>query len=211
MAEMERFESRFEAALGQLADEVPTAVDAAEVARSVAADGARRGWLSSLLGGGPGLHGLAPVLRFALAPALLLLLVYGLITLAQRIDATPSGVSITGRMTCEGSSWTTLAGPVLLECATDLPDPQLAGRVRIALEEGAPVGGFSARGGTMEIDALGASWSGALEVTVAPNRMAIGDAALTGHGSAGGQVLLVHAISTDGLSWGLLGWIETAR
>jgi hypothetical protein len=98
MTEMERFESRFEAALGRLADEVPTVVDASEVARSIAAREARRGWLRGPLAGTRPYVRLAGVGRLAFAAVLLLLLSFGFFALAQRIDPTPAGEPLTGRL-----------------------------------------------------------------------------------------------------------------
>jgi hypothetical protein len=100
---------------------------------------------------------------------------------------------------------------VTLECVVDLPDAGLAGPVSITIDEGAPMGGLDVRLGTMELDESRARWTGGLEVTVAPNGMAMGDAVLVGENDADGLVLRAHIVSADGLRWGLLGWMEAAR
>ncbi len=203
MAEMDRFERRFETALGRLADEVPTVVDAAAVARTIAAGEARRrGWLGRLVG--PDVRGLSPVLLFALAPVALLLLVFGVVVLAERIAPLPQEGAFAGRATCDGAPWTSTTEAVALECVMDLADPRLAGSLRLTAGPAVDVPGYAVRTGSLDLRGSGATWTGALLLEVGKNGLAIGSARLAGAGAAEGVILDVELISTDGVDWGVL-------
>jgi hypothetical protein len=202
MAEPDRFEARLAASLARLADEVPTDVDPARVAATIAS-GERRGWMPWW----PGLRSLrlAPALQLAIVLAALLALALGLLVLAPRLVQSPFEAQLRGRIVCEGAPWTTSdVGRLQLDCRSELADPRLAGTVRISLDELPQAGTGVIRPGAMELRAGGASWTGGLQVTAAPNGLAIGDAVLVGDGTADGVVLHLHLLSTDGLAWGVL-------
>jgi hypothetical protein len=204
MAELDRFEARLAASLERLADEVPTRVDAAELTATIAAAEARRGWPWSRARA----RGGTPALRVALVLAAVLALVFGMLALAPRLVRTPFAPMSHGSMTCAGAPSITGAGPVTLECVAELPDSRLAGDALITLGTASPRGGIAMRPGTMEVDAAGATWRGAIGFTTAANGVSVGDAVLTGSGAAAGIVLRLHLLSADGIEWGLLGWVE---
>lgn len=210
MAEMDRFERRFERALGRLADEVPTAVDAAETARAVVAAGGRRGrWSVPFVGSLPRAAGLAPVLRFALLPAAVLLLTFGIFGIAQRIALPPYAGMAVGTMTCPGEPWTLSASAaIVLDCTAELDDPRLSGTVH--LEMGAPrvANGLAARTGTMVLRTSAGPWAGNASLVTGPNGLTVADAALVGDGDAAGSRMRLHLISPDGLRWGFQAWVE---
>jgi hypothetical protein len=205
MVEMERFESRLAAGLGRLADEVPTAVDAAAVARSVAATAAKRSGLLARLTAGPATGGLSPIVRFGLAPVALLVLVFGLVTLSERIAPAPLEGASTGRAACQGSPWTTApTAAVALECAIELADPRLAGSMRLVAGPATDAGRFDVRSGSLEIRAGDAAWAGTVGLRIGPNGLVVADAHLTGDGTAEGLDVDLHLVSADGLRWGVL-------
>jgi hypothetical protein len=211
MAELDRFERRLAAGLERLADEVPTAVDAAAVAhRIAAAEAQRRGRSGRLAHTGPGTHGLAPVLRFALAPVALLLLVFGIIVLAERIAPAPSEGLFAGRAVCEGAPWTSATDAVAVDCILELADPRLAGPLRIVAGPATDAGGYAVRTGTLELRGSDATWTGALLLQVGRNGLASGTARLGGDGAAEGCVLDVRLVSADGVDWGVLATVVPA-
>ncbi len=208
MAEPDRFEARLAASLARLADDVPTDVDPARVAATVAA-AERLGWLPWW----PGLRGLrlVPALQLAIVLAALLALALGLLVLAPRLVQSPFEAQLRGRIVCEGTPWTTSdVGGLQLDCRSELADPRLAGTVRISVDELPQAGTGVIRPGAMELRAGGATWTGGLQVTTAPNGLAIGDAVLEGDGTADGVVLHLHLLSTDGLAWGVLATTSEA-
>lgn len=208
---MDRFERRFETALGRLADEVPTGVDAAAVARTIAAGEARRrGWLGGVAGSRSDARGLAPVLRFALAPVALLLLVFGIVVLAERIAPAPSEGVFAGRATCESEPWTSAIGAVSLDCVLELADPHLAGPLRIVAGPATDAGGYAIRTGSLALRGSDATWTGALLLEVGENGLASGSARLVGDNGGEGVILDVRLVSADGVDWGLLATVVPA-
>lgn len=205
MAELDRFERHLEAGLLRLADEVPTAVDAAAVARAVAAGEARRrGPLGWLAGPQPRAGGLAPVLRFALAPVALLLVVFGIVVLAERIAPAPFEGAFVGSAACEGASWTSTTGAVTLDCVVETVDRRLAGPLRMVVGSAVDAGGHAIRTGTLELRGTDATWRGALFLQIGQNGIVTGTARLAGDGAAEGVVLDVTLLSDGGIEWGLL-------
>lgn len=203
MAELEQFEARLAASLEHLADEVPTAVDARELTAAIASAEAGHRWLRPRIGAWPTR---VTVLRYAALAAALLLLAAAAAVLAPRFLATPFDATIHGRMTCTEHSWTSsTAGPVELECVSQLPDGRLAGNVVVTLGGPSEDLGGIVRSGSMELSGDGARWTGIVQITTAPNEAAFGDGRLHGSGAADGQVLYLHVMSGDGLTWGVLG------
>lgn len=210
---MERFESRLAASLEQLADEVPTSVSGTRLAREIAAADAGRGWPERLREAwdrtlAP-LGGLAPVFRYALAPAFLLILAAGLFALAQRTEPVPFADPVVGQMTCEGPTWTTSSRAVeALACSAELRDPRLSGTVRLDVDAAEAAAGVRVRSGTIELRTASGTWHGDVGLTVGANGMAIGDAVLAGSADDSGLVLGLHLITSDGRTWGLMASVE---
>lgn len=200
MAEIERFERDFAAALERYADEVPTAVDAAGLVRSITEVEARRGWRAIV----EPWRQLVPAVRYAVVLAILVALVVALGILAQRLVFVDDGTLSTGRMTCTGPSMTTLtAAPARLECQGQLPE--LDGRVdiRIILDRRTESIGLPAWSGTIEATGPGGEWTGEIAALASWNGLVTGDATLRSSGRD--EVTRLHLMSDDGLAWGLLG------
>lgn len=206
MAEMDRFEARLAASLRQLADEVPTEVDASLVASTAGAAhpaGTRAiptlvGWRGRLV----------PGLRLAIVVALLALLAYAAVVLAPRLVSPPLPSIIHGLIRCDGESWTSRTAPVVLTCSVDLGDPRLAGAATIAVDAAAGQGALG-RTGRVELGAGGTRWVGPLVLERSPAGMVAGDALLGGSGGSAGYTLELHVFSSDGLEWGVLGSVHS--
>ena len=210
MAELDRFEARLAASLERLADEVPTHVDPQELTESIAAAEAGRGWLRPITG----LSGLrlSPVLRLGLVLMTVLALVLGMVVLSQRRVPAPFDAMTHGTMTCPGPAGTAEAtGPLVLECTSALPDPRLAGGVRMTLDAATAAGDVIVRTGAMQLDGDGAGWAGSLEMMTAPSGLRSAHAVLAGTGAVDGLVLRLTLMSTDGLDWGLLASVASGR
>jgi hypothetical protein len=210
MAELDRFEARLAASLERLADEVPTYVDPLELTASIAAAEAGRGWLRPMTG----LRGLrlSLALRLGLILVTVLALGLGMVVLSQRRVPAPFDAMTHGPMTCPGPAWTAeAAGSLVLECTSALPDPRLAGIVRITLDATTAAGDPIVRTGSIHLDGDGAGWAGFLEMMTAPSGMTSAEAVLAGTGAADGLVLQLHLVSTDGLEWGLLASVASDR
>jgi hypothetical protein len=205
MTELEQFEARLAASLEHLADEVPTTVDSRELTAAIVATEAGRGWLHPAFGAH--LRPRAAVLRYALAAAALLLLAAAVAAvLAPRFMAAPFDAMTHGRMTCSEAAWESSAtDPVVLDCVLAMPDTRLAGNVQISLGAPSTAAGGISRFGSIALSGNGARWTGTIQVTAAPNEAAFGDGRLHGSDAADGQVLYLHLMSGDGLTWGVLG------
>ena len=134
-----------------------------------------------------------------------LALLYGAAVLGPRPIPIPIPSPIHGLITCDGEPWTTSdRDSVTLDCVSELPDPRLAGTVRITLDDPAQTGVTPTRTASMELQAGGATWEGWLRVTTTPTGMAVGGAVLVGQGTAEGVVMDLRLMSSDGLDWGVL-------
>lgn len=211
MADMDRFEARLAQALERYADEAPTAVDAAEVTRAVAADHAQRGWPGRLAGGWwPTARALrfAPVAQGALAVVVIVAMGAGAFALAERMSPVPLDVALTGQMDCPGfTSTIPAAQSIELSCSAAFSGTRLAGPARITLGPATTSLGLPARPGSMELHAAGSTWQGAIWVTTSPNGLILGNARLATE-SPDGQILNLQIVGGDGIPWGLLGAIE---
>lgn len=209
MAEMERFERRLAASLERLADEVPTHVDARQLAAEAAAANARPRWLTLLLGERG--RQLNPALWTAVVVAATLLLLLGVLIVGQRMSRAPFEATTHGPMSCVGPALGSTSGDVVLDCTSRLANPRLAGPVRISLGGATPHAGATLRRGAMTVDGVDARWSGDVIVMSAPNGVITGEASLMGDRAGAGIVLRVRLLSGDGRDWGLLGWAEEVR
>lgn len=203
MTEIDPFEARFAASLERLADEVPTEVDPVRLTAALAAEASgprwRPRWWSNPA------SPTAPIVRLMLVVAAVLALLYGAAVLAPRPAPTPIASPVHGVITCDGEPWATSARDGLtLDCTSELPDPRLAGTVRITLDSPAQPGETPTRTGSMEMRAGSATWAGRVRFTTAPNGMTVGGAVLGGHGTVEDIVIDIHLMSGDGLDWGVL-------
>lgn len=204
------FEARVAASLERLADEVPTDVDAVELTATLASAATGPRWLPRRMSGWA--TAIAPVLRLVLVVMAVLALLHGAAVLGPRPIRTPIPSPIHGLITCDGGPWTTsMVDSVTLDCVSSLPDPRLAGTVRITLDDPAQSGGTPTRTGSMELQAGGATWEGWLRVTTTPNGMAVGGAVLVGQATAQGVVLDLRLMSSDGRDWGVLATTTESR
>lgn len=212
MADMDRFEARFARALERYANEAPGTVDAAAVARTVAADHQRRGWLGRLTGGWwPTVRAVrfAPMVQGALAVVVIAALGAGVFALAERMQTARLDASVAGRMDCPGFSTTTPAAVTLeLTCSAVLSEGGLTGTAHVTLERATLFRGLPARTGSMELAVGGSSWTGGIWVMTSPNGMVFGNARLAAD-STDGEMLDVGIVGGDGIPWGLLVTVGT--
>ncbi len=211
MADMDRFEARFAQALERYADEAPTAIDAAGVARAVAADHPQRGWLGRLAGGWwPTTRALrlASVVQGALAIVVIVAMGAGAFALAERMQPAPLDAMLAGQMDCPAFTSTTPAAQSIdLTCTATLSDTRPAGSATITLGPATLVRGLLARPRSMLLETAGSTWQGAIWVMTSPNGMISGNARLTAD-IPDGQILDIQIVGEDGVPWGLLGAIE---
>ena len=211
MAETERFEAQLQAALAAYADEVPTTVDAVELARSIATAERERGWRRLFPTGAlEAWSGTLQLVRLGLVLCALALLTAALVVLAQRIAPLPT--MLTGRMGCVGSPWAVPTPERLeLDCTTELADERATGAASLVLEP--PAGGASPwfRSGSMKLRTRAMVWLGSVALQAAPNGVAVSDVELEGYGAGPVPLVLrLHLVTTDGVRWGLSGMIRVA-
>lgn len=209
MAEMDAFERRLGSALERLADEAPTAVDAEAVVRSAVAGSAPHGTFELLPAAWSG-RGVR-VVRLALAAAVILALLGGLIAISQRVTPVPDDGVLLGRMTCAEGPWSFEArAGSSLDCVSELQDPRGSGDVRVELAPSTAVDGLLLRSGSVELVADRGMWSGSMSGTTAPNGVTALAAVLVGEEGFAGLVLDLRLVSADGLRWGLFGRLRDA-
>lgn len=196
------FEERLGIALRRYADEVPTDVDAAEVARSVAA--AEQGSTWRRIGG------LLPLRAASLIWAMLVMVAVpavlaGALLLTHEIAPSPYPGTLYGSMACGNEPWITGATGATLECHTRLPDPRTSATARIVLHAPTGTDVLHVWSGVLVVGGQGASWSGPLKLTATPNGVVSGNAVLHGEGRYAGLTLQLHLVTDDGAAWGLTG------
>lgn len=203
MTEIDPFESRLAASLERLADEVPTEVDPVHLTTALATAASAPSWLPRWRPART--SAAAPLVRLMLIVVAVVALLYGTAVLAPRPAPASIASPLHGLITCDGEPWATSArDEVTLDCTSELPDPRLAGTVRITLDSPAEPGETPTRTGSMEMHAGNATWVGRVRCTTAPSGMTVGGAVLGGHGSVEDFVIDIHLMSGDGLVWGVL-------
>jgi hypothetical protein len=209
----ERFERRLATALERLADDAPSTVDAAAVARAIAVrEGAPeratlRRWAPTV---GTGSAPLARLVRIGVVAAALLALLAGLAILAQRMSPASVDGPFTGRLRCAETAWSDRPDAMTLDCTLDTNDRQTTGRVHGAL---AAVPGATeprAWSGQARVETAEGTWTGVLLVRAGPNGVGSGDVELTRFADTTSRIDL-HLITADGMRWGVLGTRTTSR
>lgn len=207
------FEERVAAALRRYAEGAPTEVDAVAVARELARAHPRR---SSLVAFGAWRRPAA----LRLAWLLLLIALLAVVLMSLAVVGHPTVIrlgraAVAGSATCTESAAgsASAAGElvridgIVTECAVALSDPRV-GREQMTETRYAARDGSASGTATSELQGRSGRWTGRASTRLFPNGVRVVEGTYEGSGEDAGLELVLRAVSADGRTWDLTGWIE---